>query len=153
MSSGRFQPGERRSPSTEIRRGQRLSPRTEFKPGEHRNPATEFVRGQQAHNRAPVGTVRVRVETHTQLPRAWVKTAEPNVWRKRAVLVWEETHNTSLQRGAGDRVSFFDDSAKRRVGDVVRATKRNLVVRAGGSEWDVDPKSAELVARRMSRAA
>ena len=55
--------------------------------------------------------------------------------------------------GAGDRVSFYDDNGKRRVGDVVRATKRNLVIRAGGSEWDVDPKSADLVARRMTRRA
>lgn len=25
-------------------------------------------------------------------PRAWVKVAEPNKWRLRAVLVWEEAH-------------------------------------------------------------
>jgi DNA (cytosine-5)-methyltransferase 1 len=55
--------------------------------------------------------------------------------------------------GVGDRVSFYDNNGKRRVGDVVRATKRNLVVKAGGSEWDVDPKSADLVARRMDRRA
>lgn len=43
-----------------------------------------------AHNKLPVGTVRVRVETHTGLSRAWVKVAEPNLWRKRAVVVWEK---------------------------------------------------------------
>lgn len=54
--------------------------------------ATEFAPGQAAHNHLPVGSVRVRRETHTGLDRAWVKTAEPNVWRKRAVLAWEAEH-------------------------------------------------------------
>nr|WP_257626544.1 HNH endonuclease signature motif containing protein [Janthinobacterium sp. NKUCC06_STL] len=36
--------------------------------------------------------MRVRRETHTGLDRAWGKTAEPNVWRKWAVLVWEAEH-------------------------------------------------------------
>lgn len=77
---GRFVKGHHYSPSTEIRDGQRLSPRT------------EFARGQRPRNWSPVGTVRVRLETHTGLRRAWVKTAEPNIWKKRAVVVWETLH-------------------------------------------------------------
>lgn len=89
---GRFVPGEHYSAETEIRRGERRSPATEFRPGERRSAATEFAPGQVAHNKLPVGTVRVRRETHTGLLRAWVKTAEPNVWRKRATIVWETLH-------------------------------------------------------------
>lgn len=95
---GQFQPGRRPSPATEIKPGQRLSPRTEFRRGEHTSPATEFVRGQRAHNKQPIGAVRTRIETHTGLPRAWVKVAEPNVWQKRAIVVWVAT-NGELPRG------------------------------------------------------
>lgn len=49
--------------------------------------------GQQAHNRAPVGSVRVRSrKRRPDGPRAWVKVAEPNSWRPRAVIVWEAAH-------------------------------------------------------------
>lgn len=78
--------------------GHNYSPATQFRRGERRGAATEFRPGQQAHNRLPLGTVRVRVETHTGLPRAWVKIAEPNVWKKRAVIVWESL-NGPLPRG------------------------------------------------------
>jgi hypothetical protein len=73
---------------------------TQFRPGEHRNPATEFRR------------VTIRIETHTGLPRAWVKVAEPNVWKKRAVVVWESLHGP-LPRGQvvhhHDRNSLNDE--------------------------------------------
>lgn len=99
--SGRFVPGHHYSPATQIRRGERLSPSTEFRPG------------QDAPNRLPVGSVSVRIETHTQLPRAWIKTAEPNVWRKRSIVVWESLHGR-LPRGCvvhhRDRDSLNDSS-------------------------------------------
>jgi len=72
--------------------GYSYSPRTQFKKGMRTAPATEFKAGQEAHNRLPLGSVRIRRETHTGLDRAWIKTAEPNVWRKRAVVVWEAAH-------------------------------------------------------------
>ncbi len=83
---GRFLPGVSYSPATQIKRGDRLS------------PATEFRAGQQAHNKLPVGAVRERREANTGLMRAWVKVAEPNVWKKRAVVVWESLHGP-LPRG------------------------------------------------------
>lgn len=89
---GRFVPGYSYSLGTQFKPGQRVAPATEFKSGEHRSLLTEFKPGQAAHNRLPVGAVSIRRETHTGLNRAWVKTAEPNVWRKRAVVVWEELH-------------------------------------------------------------
>lgn len=110
--AGRFVPGQSYSPATQFRRGHRVAPATEFKPGERRSVATEFTAGQAAHNHLPVGSVSVRRETHTGLDRAWVKTEEPNVWRKRAVVVWEALHGR-VARGSVvhhcDRNSLNDD--------------------------------------------
>lgn len=78
--------------------GTHYSPATQFKAGQRPSPATEFQPGQEAHNRLPIGTVRVRRETNTGLLRAWIKVAEPNAWQKRAVLVWEKA-NGPLKRG------------------------------------------------------
>lgn len=65
--------------------------------GLHLSPATEFVRGQRAHNKLPVGSTRIR--THRgETPRAWIKVAEPNTWRPRAIVVWEKG-NGPLPRG------------------------------------------------------
>lgn len=97
---GRFLPGHSYSPQTQFKKGQRAA------------LATEFKAGQDAHNRLPVGSVSVRRETHTGLNRAWIKTAEPNVWRKRAVVVWEAV-NGPVPRGSvvhhRDRNSLNDD--------------------------------------------
>ena len=91
-AAGRFLPGTNYSPATEFKPGEHAAPATEIRPGQRLSPATEFKPGIEAHNRLAVGSVRVRRETHTGLDRAWVKTAEPNVWRKRAVVVWESEH-------------------------------------------------------------
>jgi hypothetical protein len=41
----------------------------------------------------PVGTVRVRTRYERGgIKRAYVKVAEPNVWRLRAMVVWEQHH-------------------------------------------------------------
>lgn len=110
--SGRFLPGFSYSPETQIKRGERLSPATEIKAGQRLSPSTEFKPGQSAHNKLAIGSVRIRRETHTGLYRAWVKVDEPNVWKKRAVLVWE-SHYGSLPRGwvvhHDDRNSLNDD--------------------------------------------
>lgn len=92
--------------------GRSYSPATQFKKGVSASPATQFSAGQDAHNHLPVGTVSVRRETHTGLDRAWVKTAEPNVWRKRAVVVWEAAHGPVLRGSVvhhRDRDSLNDD--------------------------------------------
>lgn len=90
--TGRFVAGLNYSPSTQFKPGAHAAPATEFKPGQRVSIATEFKSGQLAHNHLVVGTVRIRRETHTGLDRAWIKTAEPNEWRKRAVVVWERTN-------------------------------------------------------------
>ena len=55
--------------------------------GIHLSPATEFKPGPRPDKRDPIGTVRHR--THKGETRAWVKVADPNVWRLRAVVSWE----------------------------------------------------------------
>lgn len=95
--SGRFVAGNAYSPETQISKGQRLSPATEIRPGQRLSPRTEFRKGQCAHNRLPVGSVRVR--TLKGVKRAWVKVADPSKWRERAKVVWEEHHGVPVPRG------------------------------------------------------
>jgi hypothetical protein len=95
---GQIAVGERHSPATEIKQGQRLSPQTEIQPGQRLSPQTEFKRGQSAHNRLEVGAETIRIESATGNPRGWVKVAEPNVWRPRAIVVWER-HNGVVPKG------------------------------------------------------
>ncbi len=67
--------------------------------GLHLSPETEFKAGRRAPERLEVGTVRVRQRKNREEgPRAWVKTANPNTWRLRAVVVWEAAHGP-LPRG------------------------------------------------------
>jgi hypothetical protein len=138
---GRFVAGRSYSPQTQFKPGMRVAPATEFKPGEHRSAATEFKPGQDAHNHLPVGSVRVRRETHTGLDRAWVKTAEPNEWRKRAVVVWESLHGP-VPRGSvvhhRDRNSLNDEPAN---------------LQAMTRKEHADEHRGELVAAREGRAA
>jgi hypothetical protein len=82
-NSGSFKPGM--EPWNKGVSGLRMSPATEFKPG------------QSAHNHVPVGTVKVRQRKNRHdLPRAWVKIAEPNVWQLRAIVEWELAHGPLL---------------------------------------------------------
>ena len=61
--------------------------------GERRGVTTEFVKGQRPTNVLPVGSVTTRVRhKRGRDTRAWVKVAEPNVWRERAVVVWESAN-------------------------------------------------------------
>jgi hypothetical protein len=56
--------------------------------GTHFSPATEFKKGRASENWLPVGSETVRTDKNGK-PRAFVKLAEPNVWRERALVVWE----------------------------------------------------------------
>lgn len=107
---GRFLPGVSYSPATQFRPGERVAPDTEFKPGERRSIPTEFQKGRAAENKLPVGSITERTDPHGRL-RAWVKVAEPNVWRPRAIVVWESLHGP-LPRGSvvhhDDRDSLND---------------------------------------------
>jgi hypothetical protein len=59
--------------------------------GLHLNPETEYKKGRCSEKWLPIGSIRIR--THkSDGPRAWVKISDPNIWKLRAVLVWEENH-------------------------------------------------------------
>lgn len=58
--------------------------------GERRGVASEFAAGARPGNHLPVGSVRIRTRHKRNGDRrAFVKVSEPNVWRERAVVVWE----------------------------------------------------------------
>jgi hypothetical protein len=62
------------------------------------SPETEFKKGQISTRRVPVGTVTIRHRKREMHPRAFVKIAEPSVWRERAKVVWEK-HYGPIPRG------------------------------------------------------
>lgn len=55
--------------------------------GIHLSPQTEFKAGRDG-GRQNVGSVSIRRDKMGR-PRAWVKVADPNKWKPRAVVVWE----------------------------------------------------------------
>jgi len=61
------------------------------KKGIRLSPASEFKRGHRPANKCKVGAVRVRTDNNGKR-RAFVKVAEPNVWKLRCVLAWEEAN-------------------------------------------------------------
>lgn len=63
------------------------TPWNKNKKGIHLSPNTEFKPGARFDKRDAIGTVRIR--THKGTKRAWIKVSDPNVWRLRAVVVWE----------------------------------------------------------------
>ena len=81
-----------------FRPGVSYSPATQFKPGERTSPRTEFQKGGAAHNKLPLGAVTIR-QRREEPPRAFVKIAEPNTWRERAKVIWEEINGKRLPRG------------------------------------------------------
>lgn len=56
--------------------------------GIHLSPDSEWTKGQRSEKRASVGAEKVRATKGGTL-RAFVKVAQPNVWKARAVVVWE----------------------------------------------------------------
>lgn len=62
---------------------------------------TTFKKGHIPHNGgSPVGTIRLRHDHKNRggKPYYWEKTEEPNVWRMKHILVWEE-HNGPVPKG------------------------------------------------------
>lgn len=67
--------------------------------GLRHSPSTEFKKGRASERKLPVGTVTVRHRKKDKHPRAWVKVAEPSVWRERSKVVWEAS-NGPVPRGS-----------------------------------------------------
>ena len=60
--------------------------------GRHFSPETEFKKGIVPKNKCKVGTVRIRTRKRDGQQRAWVKVAEPNTWKLRAVVEWVKAY-------------------------------------------------------------
>lgn len=78
ITTGQFAPG--------------FSPWNKDLKGIHLSPQSEFKKGRANTESQPIGTVRIRTNHKTGKQRAWVKVAEPNVWRFRCWVVWEKHH-------------------------------------------------------------
>ena len=92
---------------------------TRFKPGmvNQRNPkglrmsqATEFKKGNRPWNYKPVGSERVNTDGYVD-----VKIADPNKWRQKHHLIWEEAHGPipkghMLIFGDGNRLNVTLDN-------------------------------------------
>jgi len=59
-----------------------------------------FTKGAEPVNKAEIGTVRIRRRVKSDgTRRAFVKVAEPNVWRFRAHVVWELANGRTVEKG------------------------------------------------------
>jgi hypothetical protein len=82
-----------------------------LKIGNHnKNQSTQFKKNAVPHNTAPVGTELTRGDGYI-----WRKIAEPNQWRQKHRILWEEKHGP-IQGGMrlvfkdGDRTNFAEDN-------------------------------------------
>lgn len=99
--------------------------------GQKNSRKTQFKPGHIPHNGgAPVGTIRLRHD-HMKRPGSkpyyWEKTAQPNVWRLKHQLVWEE-HNGPIPEGC--IITFANgDTLDYRIENLVLTTKAQNAVR------------------------
>lgn len=94
--------------------------RGRFIAGVNYGAGTQFQRGRASENKLPLGSVTVR--TVRGKKRAWVKIAEPNVWRLRAVVEWEKVHGPVP---AGKLIHHRDhDSLNDAPGNLVALTRK-----------------------------
>lgn len=110
--------------------------------GMHLSRSTEFRKGQRAINRAEIRAVRIRREGDS-LKRAWVKVAEPNVWKPRGHLVWEAAYGP-LPRGM---VLHYRD------GDSMNDTLPNLMPMARASHLKTHRQYFEVRRKALARIA
>jgi hypothetical protein len=72
---------------------------------------TQFPEGHRPHNYRPVGTERVNGDDYVD-----IKIADPNKWRSKHLLVWEQHHGRPLPKGCavifgdGNRRNFDPDN-------------------------------------------
>lgn len=80
---------------------------------------TQFKSGHRSHNHKPVGTVRVNGDDYVD-----IKIADPNKWRAKHLLVWEE-HNGPVPKG---HVIIFGDRNRRNfdIDNLIMVSKKQL---------------------------
>jgi hypothetical protein len=67
--------------------------------GLHLSPASEFQPGHRPVGWCPIGTVKIRRFKRNDERRAFVKVAEPSVWRLRAHVEWEKANGRPVPHG------------------------------------------------------
>ena len=106
-----------------------------------RTKATRFQKGQIPHNGGtPVGEIRLRKPRKNRpgdRPYYWQKVAQPNVWRMRHVVVWEE-HNGPVPDGC--MITFADgNSLNCDIENLILETKAQHAIK--NSKYNRFPKS------------
>ena len=82
---------------------------------------TQFKKGQVPHNHMPVGSERVNGSGYLD-----VKIAEPNVWRAKHQIIWEEHHGPIPE---GYRVIFADkDKSNLDIDNLILMTNQKLLM-------------------------
>ena len=138
--TGRFEPGH--IPATKGKTwDEYMSPEAQ-----QRSRQTTFKKGRAPHNGGtPVGTMRVRHSRRDRNGRrcsyTWQKTAEPNVWRMKHVIEWEE-HNGPVPEGC--MVAFADgDTMNWRIYNLILETRAQHAVKNRWGIHGYDQESAQ----------
>lgn len=103
---------------------------------------TWFKKGHKPHNHLPVGS-----EVMATIGYIVVKVAEPNVWRLKHRMIWEEVHGRPVPEGYrvvfldGDRLNFSPDNLLCVSMDAVPALRKKEVVGVD----DVELRKAALI--------
>jgi len=105
--------------------------------GLQHSPSTQWKAGQKAINWLPVGSETVRVDKNGK-PRCFVKTAEPNVWNYRAVIVWENHNGRSVP--GGYVVHHIDRDSLNDVPNNLQAMTRSAHIAEHRSEFSAKNK-------------
>ena len=95
---------------------------------------THYRKGHSPHNHVPVGTEIVR-EGYT-----WIKTGEPNHWRAKHRIIWEQMHGEKLDRD--DVVIFLDGNTQNMAPDNLAKISRseNSVI----NRWELRSTDPDL---------
>lgn len=136
--TGRFEPGH--IPATKGKTwDEYMSPEAQ-----ERSRQTTFKKGRVPHNGGTsVGTMRVRhgQENKGGKPYIWQKTAEPNVWRMKHVIEWEE-HNGPVPEGC--MVTFADGNTMNwHIDNLILETKAQHAVKNRWGIHGYDRESAQ----------
>lgn len=136
--TGRFEPGH--VPATKGKTwDEYMSPEAQ-----ERSRQTTFKKGHVPHNgETPVGTIRVRHDHRNRggRPYTWQKTAEPNVWRMKHVIEWEE-HNGPVPEGC--MVTFADgDTLNWHIDNLILETRAQHAVKNRWGIHGYDRESAQ----------
>lgn len=122
--TGRFEPG-----STPKNKGKTWD---EYMPPDSQKKClqTAFRKGNVPHNAGvPVGAIRIRHNSEKRGGKSyiWQKTAEPNVWRMKNIIEWEE-HNGPVPDG--HMVTFADgDTLNWHIGNLILVTRAQNAVK------------------------